>query len=181
MKICTKCKIPQKLTEFRKDRSRKDNLHPMCNTCNNKHQRSWYNKNKDKARSQARDSYDKRKEQINEKRRLDRKLNPEKHRTKAKDYYKKNPLLHKVQSWKQAGIKNMTMERYMLLLEKQMYCCAVCGTPQHELSRKLDVDHNHDTGEVRGLLCLNCNQALGRLKESPEIITNLLNYVKYYK
>lgn len=146
-------------------------------TLNNR-QRLWYSRNKEKARQQAKDSYHRRKIEVNEKRKLARIAEPDKYRQKARDYYKKNPTTAKVQSWKQAGIKDMTIERYNLLLVEQNYCCAVCNIPQEELSRKLDVDHDHYTGKVRGLLCPNCNQALGRLKNNPNIITNLLNYVR---
>lgn len=177
MKTCTKCKIPQELTEFRKDRSRKDDLHPICNTCNNSNQRSWYDKNKEKARSQARDSYDKRKDQVNEKRRLDRKMNPEEYRLKARILYHENPLQRKIQSWKHAGIKDMTIEKYNVMREKQMYCCAICGTPEHKLKRKLDVDHDHKTGLVRGLLCASCNRGLGYFNDSQEILTNAKIYL----
>lgn len=42
------------------------------------------------------------------------------------------------------------------------------------------MDHEHLSGEIKGLLCLNCNQALGRLIESKIIINNLLTYLNKY-
>lgn len=43
--------------------------------------------------------------------------------------------------------------------------CGICGKPP--ASKSLDIDHDHLTGEVRGLLCNNCNQGIGHLKDSP--------------
>ena len=66
---------------------------------------------------------------------------------------------------------------YNNLFNKQNGCCAICGKHQSELNRKLSVDHNHNTGVVRGLLCRNCNSAIGLLKEDVNIINNALKYI----
>jgi hypothetical protein len=61
----------------------------------------------------------------------------------------------------------ITDEEYDDRLVVQEGGCAVCGRPpvgKHRLS----VDHNHETGEVRGLLCNPCNSALGRFNDDPE-------------
>jgi hypothetical protein len=53
--------------------------------------------------------------------------------------------------------------------------CAICGiTPS---KRRLSVDHNHATDEIRGLLCMNCNQLLGRAMESPDIMLKAMAYL----
>ena len=49
--------------------------------------------------------------------------------------------------------------------------CEVCGS-----TNKLCIDHNHTTGKFRGVLCQNCNLALGHLHDNPNIIIKLLNY-----
>ena len=66
----------------------------------------------------------------------------------------------------------MSHEDYMRLLEKQGHKCAICGgegfvmdTQRHKV--KLVVDHDHNTGAIRGLLCHNCNRALGLLHDKP--------------
>ncbi|HEX4851715.1 MAG TPA: endonuclease VII domain-containing protein, partial [Puia sp.] len=53
----------------------------------------------------------------------------------------------------------VTPEKYNELFEFQRGRCAICGKHQSELKRKLFVDHNHETGKVRGLLCFKCNTA----------------------
>ncbi len=72
--------------------------------------------------------------------------------------------------------------RYNLSIKqhKQMYidqngCCAVCGeaVPYGEVH----TDHDHKTGEVRGLLCMGCNHMLGRAKDNPDILIRGAEYL----
>lgn len=59
--------------------------------------------------------------------------------------------------------------------EQQSMGCAICLTPLE--IKKAAIDHNHKTGEVRGILCLRCNSALGGFKDSPTIISSALEYL----
>lgn len=64
-----------------------------------------------------------------------------------------------------------------------MYCqqgskCKICGIHQDELIKKLVVDHDHNTGIVRGLLCDKCNRGLGHFDDN---INKLLNAIEYLK
>lgn len=56
-------------------------------------------------------------------------------------------------------------------------CCATCKTHQSELPKSLHVDHNHTTGEVRGLLCNACNLTIGKAKDSPELLIAMAAYL----
>lgn len=62
--------------------------------------------------------------------------------------------------------------------------CAICKDEIHlrteDSKSKACVDHDHETGEVRGLLCNHCNRAIGLFKEDKEVITNALSYIKEY-
>lgn len=58
----------------------------------------------------------------------------------------------------------MTEADYESLLEAQGGTCAICDGPPDTRWKKLAVDHDHDTNEVRGLLCMTCNTMLGRLE-----------------
>lgn len=69
----------------------------------------------------------------------------------------------------------------MLLLQHGK--CAVCGEGETRLGshgrvRSLSVDHCHTTGAIRGLLCDNCNNILGRAKDSPSVLRRLAAYLE---
>jgi len=68
--------------------------------------------------------------------------------------------------------------KYDLLLVNQNNCCALCQTHQSNLTKSLFVDHCHDTGAIRGLLCVGCNTALGALGDN---VNGLLKAVEYLK
>lgn len=70
----------------------------------------------------------------------------------------------------------MTLEDYDSMLEQQDGKCAICKSEDSK-GKRFSVDHNHKTGEVRGLLCNPCNAALGLLKDSPEIINSAKEYL----
>jgi hypothetical protein len=70
----------------------------------------------------------------------------------------------------------LMLEDYERLLEVQGGVCAICREPRPE-ERTLHVDHNHDTGEIRGLLCFRCNNALGDMRESADFAQALLDYL----
>lgn len=55
--------------------------------------------------------------------------------------------------------------------------CAICGAPSPD-GRQLHVDHNHDTGEVRGLLCLKYNNALGSANDDPDLLRKMIDYLE---
>lgn len=56
--------------------------------------------------------------------------------------------------------------------------CAICGKPEGELNRKMSLDHNHETGEWRGLLCTGCNLKLGWVEKH---LYKVLKYLEEYK
>ena len=74
--------------------------------------------------------------------------------------------------------RGFTSRDYDALFQRQGGACAVCGIRQE---RHLHVDHDHVTGAVRGLLCNDCNTALGHLHDSPDIILKLLEYILQFR
>jgi hypothetical protein len=72
----------------------------------------------------------------------------------------------------------MTLEDYDTMLEQQGGCCKVCGTDEPGCGNgRFNVDHNHATGEVRGLLCSGCNKGIGHLKDSPDVLLKAAAYL----
>ena len=78
----------------------------------------------------------------------------------------------------------LSLEEYNQKLVTQNGVCAICKQPELSIRRgsykSLDVDHNHETGEIRGLLCSACNAALGLLKEDAQRIESLLAYLRFW-
>lgn len=73
----------------------------------------------------------------------------------------------------------MTLEDYNKMYDSQNGCCFTCGTHQSLLAQSLNVDHDHKTGKVRGLLCIKCNSALGLVDDNIETLYNLINYLQH--
>lgn len=76
----------------------------------------------------------------------------------------------------------MSDEDFSEMLGEQMGCCKGCGC-SFRMSKPLGadtchIDHDHKTGKVRGLLCSNCNSALGHVKDSPATMRRLAAYVE---
>ena len=70
---------------------------------------------------------------------------------------------------------DITLVDFDKMFEEQDGCCFICGRHQSEFSRRLDVDHDHDSGQVRGLLCYSCNTKLGWFQKHQE---RILIYLK---
>ena len=96
---------------------------------------------------------------------------------RRKEYYNrdKESGALKEMIWRRAGI-NMTHEAYVKRYEELDGCCEICDTKCDVLC----VDHNHETGEVRGLLCTPCNLAIENLQESVEVMRNAIKYIQKY-
>lgn len=72
---------------------------------------------------------------------------------------------------------NMTLHEYDQMFIRQNGLCAICEKP--EINRRLSVDHNHETGEVRGLLCVRCNNALSVI-ENDDFVEAAKKYLHKY-
>lgn len=71
---------------------------------------------------------------------------------------------------------DLSVSEYQDLYDSQGGRCAICA--QLPSGGRLCVDHDHESGEVRGLLCDNCNKAIGLFQDSPEVIINAVEYIK---
>lgn len=76
----------------------------------------------------------------------------------------------------------LSVEQFNEILESQNNKCAICGSdaPDHH-KKRLNVDHCHKTGMVRGLLCDACNRGIGLLKDDPKIMKNAICYIESFQ
>lgn len=73
----------------------------------------------------------------------------------------------------------ITLEHYEAMIELQGGGCAICGRMK-EL-KEMPVDHCHEQGHIRGVLCNQCNRALGLFRDSPEILRTAADYIESWR
>jgi hypothetical protein len=113
-----------------------------------------------------------------------RKANPEKHRANSAAWYAANP--EKAKAWRNSEkvstirrarslqhFYGLTIDQYQRMLAGQGGVCFICRRAPK--ARRLDVDHCHKTGRIRGLLCHRCNRGIGMFSE-PEHLTRAGEY-----
>jgi hypothetical protein len=99
-----------------------------------------------------------------------RKNNPEKYRLLQRNSHLKRHY-------------NITLDDYNLMSEAQNHVCAICGMKEssnrgHTLNAlSLAVDHCHESGKIRGLLCMDCNQMLGKFNDDPARFEKAAEYL----
>lgn len=136
--------------------------------------RQYYRENKEKwVRSEEQAA--KRNEARREKYRTDPMFRKEV-KEKVRDWQANNPRKRKAQRISAYGL---TMDQYEAMLESQNYECAICGYNDTENKKMFPViDHNHATGEVRGILCANCNRMIGKAHDNPEVLRMAARYLE---
>lgn len=72
----------------------------------------------------------------------------------------------------------ISLENYLLLLLEQKGCCKICKKHRTEFNVELAVDHDHETGRIRGLLCFKCNVGLGYFHHDADIIRAAIDYTE---
>lgn len=76
----------------------------------------------------------------------------------------------------------LTDENFIAMYDRQNGLCAICQEPETSViygrPKTLAIDHNHESGEVRGLLCSNCNNGLGRFRDDADLLYRAAEYVK---
>lgn len=94
------------------------------------------------------------------------------HRTQFKDVWRNTHFLRKF---------GITLAEYSEMLLAQNGVCAICQKPETQKRdgkvKALAVDHDHDTGVNRGLLCSDCNTGIGKLKEDRDIFVAAIRYL----
>lgn len=172
-KRCSVCREVRPVEDFHKLASASDGRMCRCKGCVRKKNNAYYARNREAVKAQVKTWRAKNPEKVKAigrayvlKRdkdvvnRRSRKLYDEMHPQKKRDIRLRSKY-------------GITVERYDEMIEAQGGVCAIC----HRGAR-LVVDHNHDTGEVRGLLCHGCNSALGMLRESPRACLNMVDYIE---
>lgn len=153
-KVCRHCEVEKDISEFYLSKAFEDGYNSRCKACwKIWNSRTW-------------------------------ELTPESYRKETEN---KKPYFQREDKrfeyfWKQQGI-NITYEQYLQRLVDQDYRCRICGNHMDNLSgrfTRLQVDHCHTTGKVRGLLCEKCNIAIGLLDDDQSLLSSAIAYLNYY-
>lgn len=156
MKICKKCGLERENNEFHRDKHNPDGLTYHCKKCRNTQYSEYYMKNPEK-----------------------QKIKNDSQKNNRKKYYRSESG---IESSRKAHLKkkfNISLNEYNRLSELQNHTCAICGQKEeYYRNRVLCVDHNHNTNNIRGLLCNTCNRALGLFKEDKNNLQNAIKYLQ---
>ena len=114
-----------------------------------------------------------------------RRSNRERVRTNLAKWKAKPESQAKIRDWYYRRSYGLSAEQVAALLQEQDRKCAICGVSdpgprtrsKHEVGR-WNVDHDHATGQVRGVLCGNCNVGLGAFKDDVDVLLNAAVYLE---
>jgi len=138
LKWCSKCRKPQPVSAFGKNKRTKDGLQPRCKKHINAYCANWHKKHSNRSKAT----------------RL---------RAQLKSF-------------------GISTAQYQTMLAGQKGVCAICLQPETSTwkgsLRRLAIDHCHQTGKVRGLLCHKCNPGLGAFKHNPEFLRKAARYLE---
>jgi len=150
-KTCTKCGKTKPLSDFsiQKSGARKGRISAACKRCNEERNLLWKKAHPEKVALIQKQKRERARQKSNRPRRLP-----------------SNKIRYRIA---------ITQDQYNELLEKQGGVCAICGKVETVKTRNgkirsLAVDHNHTTGEIRGLLCFRCNTRLAVLEDDKTAI-----------
>jgi hypothetical protein len=149
-KVCTVCgeEYPATTDYFYAHHNKRDGLETRCIFCRRKYQKKYREENKDVCTA------------------------------RTVKWQRDNPDKRKVTLRKHNY--GITEEEFIHMYNKQKEVCAICGKPETRILKGkttiLCVDHNHNTGKVRGLLCHRCNVALG-VFDSVSLLDNAKGYL----
>ena len=137
-----------------------------------KYDKEYRLKNKEKLAARQKKYVEANKEQIAAQRKEYNQANKE----KISLQNKKRANKEQSKKWHLKKKYNITLEQYNKMLEDQGNCCAICD----EVMTQPCVDHNHNTGAVRELLCRPCNTVFGSFREDPRILEKAAMYARFH-
>lgn len=151
MKRCTLCGVEKPLMDFHVDRGKPDGKCCWCKSCVNARRKARYDADPEAARQRLRDA---------------RAAHP----GRARHYRRRSEL----------GI-TATQAEIEAMEDAQDHRCALCRRHESEFAQALHLDHDHETGQIRALLCGPCNRGLGYLQDSPALLRAGANYIEFHK
>jgi len=175
MKKCVKCNIIKSKTEFHKHPQTKDGLCNACKECRNA-ANIEYNRNNKDIRRESYSKYQRSKKGVEQSKKYYQE-NKSSIKERVKGYHVENKVRIK-EKRSETYLKkkyNITKKEYDNILKNQNGLCKICGSVPGK--KKLHVDHDHNTGKFRGLLCYQCNVGLGFFQDSVQTLKEAIKYL----
>lgn len=153
-KKCTACEIYKSRDDFQKRTIAFDGLRPECKNCVAVFSKEYYSR-----------------PEVIEK---------ERKRGAAYRAIPKNRIKQSIRTrdWRLKQRYGLSAKEVDQMRSEQGFRCFICKIPEHRLRRNLVVDHSHENGTVRKLLCDLCNHGLGCFKDNPKLLTEATRYLR---
>ena len=150
-KLCPMCKLDLPLSSYQKAMGRKNNVQAYCRQCTNQKNREHYSSDPKAI---------------------------EKRRKREARRLEKDPMVKRRAEL--LRVYGITLEEWYEIYDSQNGVCAICKQ-ECKTRKSLSVDHDHETGDIRGLLCNRCNRGLGLFRDDPEVLKNATRYLQSNK
>lgn len=175
MKVCGKCKA-----------SPAHGANYYCKPCRKEYDAAWRIKHRDKIREGNAKYHAANREEIRQRKRTHYYANLERYKENSRRWREANPERNaqskknwkianaaRIRDWDRKWKYGLEIGEFDRMLHAQSNACLIC-----KRVTRLCVDHDHETGEVRGLICSVCNKALGMFGDSEEGLQAALDYIK---
>jgi hypothetical protein len=159
VKICNVCGGAKPLTDYYANSYGRDGTRPECKECTSARRRAWYESNREREIERVRQW------SVQNPARVRANMQRFTESGKRKVSNRKSHLKRKY---------GMTLDDFDALLASQGGGCAICGKPDPD-----NVDHDHVTGRVRGILCWNCNIGVGQFEDSEDRLAAATSYIAH--
>ena len=161
-KACTKCGVIKQLYEFYRASGARDGHRGECKPCARLIRRKWYERNRDWSIENVK---------------AWRKDNPERFAEYQRQYRARPERKRAMRDLYYRRTFGISADEFDALLAGQGGGCAICGKrPERDAS--LHLDHDHETGVVRGILCLSCNQGIGKFRDDAGLLERAARYLR---
>lgn len=164
-KFCKTCRLGKSLPEFKNKKSGKFGVAAICKKCESAFRKTEGYREKDRERLRKNP-------EIREKR------NKYTYRWKEKN---KDKVQITQKKWFLKKLYGLTLDQYNEMFNSQCGACSICGKHQSLLEKSLSVDHDHNSGKIRSLLCSNCNTAIGLLDEDVGLLKKVVDYLNKHR
>lgn len=174
--VCARCKKEKPLADMKR-RSDRPRARSVCSDCHREYMREytaarltadpvgWRKAAAERVKAWRHEHQD-----------VHRQHDAEEHRKRRKAYPEQEHAA------RISRVYGLTRGAYAAMLEGQGGGCAICGTTHPGNKRRhFAVDHDHDTGKVRGLLCMGCNRALGMMSDDAALLRKAAEYIEAAK